>query len=231
MRIASIVMAAGLCALPPASMAAQAQPASAPVWPDTYLTRLEALAVIQTLNGELLASRSATLTLEKWCADHKLAAEPKILAKLVRGKEKPASPETRQRLNVGPDELVKHRYVQLTCGERVLSEADNWYVPGRLSPEMNQTLETTDTPFGKAVQGMGFYRQTISAEVLWSPLPKGWELGAGDQPVEVKSNLVIPEHLLEHRAVLYSREQKPFSEVDEVYADDLLAFRPAAVKP
>jgi hypothetical protein len=31
--------------------------------------------------------------------------------------------------------------------------------------------------------------------------------------------------------VLYSREQKPFSEVDEVYADDLLAFRPAAVKP
>ena len=213
------------------AVGATAQPATTPVWPDNYLTRLEALAVIQTLNGELLASRSATLTLEKWCADHKLAAEPKILAKLVRGKEKPASPETRQRLNVAPDEPVKHRYVQLTCGDHVLSEADNWYVPGRLTPEMNQTLETTDTPFGKAVQAMGFYRQTISAEVLWSPLPKGWELGVGDRPAEVKSNLVIPEHLLEHRAVLYSREQTPFSEVVEVYADDLLAFRPSAVKP
>ena len=205
---------------------AAAQAPGAPVWPDTYLTRLQALAVIQTLNGELLASRSATLTLEKWCADHKLASEPKIRAQLVRDKAKPASPETRQRLQVGPDEPVKHRYVKLTCGDHVLSEADNWYVPSRLTPEMNQALETTDTPFGKAVQGLGFYRQTFSAEVLWSPLPKGWELGVGDQPVEVKGNLEIPANLFEHRAVLYSRDQKPFSEVDEVYADDLLAFPP-----
>jgi hypothetical protein len=211
--------------------AAWAQQTTAPAWPDSYLTRLQALAVLQTLNGELLASRSATLTLEKWCADHKLAAEPKILARLVRGNEKPASPETRQRLNVTPDEPVKHRYVQLTCGEHVLSEADNWYVPNRLTPEMNNVLETTDTPFGKAVQALGFYRQTFSAEVLWSPLPKGWELGVGDRPAEVRGTLTIPEHLLEHRAVLYTREQKPFSEVDEVYADDLLAFPPVTIKP
>ena len=208
-----------------------AQQTTAPAWPDSYLTRLQALAVLQTLNGELLASRSATLTLEKWCADHKLAAEPKILARLVRGNEKPASPETRQRLGVAPDEPVKHRYVQLTCGEHVLSEADNWYVPNRLTPEMNNVLETTDTPFGKAVQALGFYRQTFSAEVLWSPLPKGWELGVGDRPAEVRGTLAIPEHLLEHRAVLYTREQKPFSEVDEVYADDLLAFPPVTIKP
>jgi hypothetical protein len=211
--------------------AAGAQQTTAPAWPDSYLTRLQVLAVLQTLNGELLASRSATLTLEKWCADHKLAAEPKILARLVRGNEKPASPETRQRLGVTPDELVKHRYVQLTCGEHVLSEADNWYVPNRLTPEMNHVLETTDTPFGKAVQALGFYRQTFSAEVLWSPLPKGWELGVGDRPAEVRGTLTIPEHLLEHRAVLYTREQKPFSEVDEVYADDLLAFPPVTIKP
>jgi hypothetical protein len=112
----------------------------------------------------------------------------------------------------------------------VLSEADNWYVPGRLTPEMNQALETTETPFGKAVQALGFYRQTIAAEVLWSPLPKGWELGVGDRPVDVRGNLAIPESLLQHRAVLYSREQKPFSEVNEVYADDLLAFPPVQVK-
>ncbi len=230
MKPGTIAAALGLSLSMALAMPASALDKSLPVWPDTYLTRLEALALIQTLNGELLASRSATLTLEKWCSDHRLAAEPKILAKLVRGREKPASPETRQRLQVSAEEPVKHRYVQLTCGDRVLSEADNWYVPGRLTPEMNQTLETTETPFGKAVQALGFYRQTIAAEVLWSPLPEGWELGVGDRPVDVKGNLAIPEALLQHRAVLYSREQKPFSEVNEVYADDLLAFPPVQVK-
>ena len=220
------IAAGGCLCLAMSCLGAAAADKSAPVWPDSYLTRLEALAIIQTLNGELLASRSATLTLEKWCADHKLATEPKILAKLIRGHEKPASAETRQRLQVSAEEPVKHRYVQLTCGDHVLSEADNWYVPSRLTPEMNQTLETTDTPFGKAVQALGFYRLTISAEILWSPLPKGWEVGVGEQPIEIKGNLAIPEHLLEHRAVLYARDQKPFSEVDEVYADDLLAFPP-----
>jgi hypothetical protein len=226
----AIGAALGSCLPVLLGVAASAQQKNAPAWPDNYLTRLEALALIQTLNGELLASRSATLTLEKWCGDHRLAPEPKIRAKLVRGREKPASPETRQRLQVSADEPVKHRYVQLTCGDHVLSEADNWYVPGRLTPEMNQVLETTDTPFGKAVQALGFYRQTIAAEVLWSPLPKGWELGVGDSPVDVKGNLLIPENLLQHRAVLYSREQKPFSEVNEVYADDVLAFPPVQVK-
>ena len=232
MKVAGIAAAVGACAAMLLGVGtAWAQQMAAPAWPDSYLARLEALALIQTLNGALLAGRSATLTLETWCADHKLAAEPKILARLVRGKEKPASPETRERLQVSAEEPVKHRYVQLTCGDRVLSEADNWYVPSRLTPEMNQALETTDTPFGKAVQALGFHRQTFSAQVLWSPLPKGWELSASERPADGKGALAIPEHLLEHRAVLYARDQKPFSEVDEVYADDLLAFPPIGAKP
>src|SRR5262245_35314533 len=103
----------GFCALFHGAAQGQTatQPQTMPAWPDSYLTRLEARRIIQTRNGELLASRSATLTLEKWCADHRLAAEPKILAKLIRGKEKPASPETRQRLQVSAEEPVKHRHV------------------------------------------------------------------------------------------------------------------------
>src|SRR5262249_7035855 len=42
-------------------------------WPDTPVARLEAVALIETLNAEILASRSATFTLEKWCADHRLS--------------------------------------------------------------------------------------------------------------------------------------------------------------
>ena len=51
-----------------------------PVWPDNFVARLEALAMMQTLNAALLASRSATQTLEQWCGDHRLAAEPKVTA-------------------------------------------------------------------------------------------------------------------------------------------------------
>jgi hypothetical protein len=39
--------------------------------------------------------------------------------------------------------------VHLKCGERVLSEADNWYVPARLTKEMNQSLENSDIAFGR----------------------------------------------------------------------------------
>src|ERR1700719_3146082 len=57
---------------------------TAPAWPDTFLARVEALAVVETLNAALLAARSATFTLDKWCADHKLSGETKIRARLVR---------------------------------------------------------------------------------------------------------------------------------------------------
>jgi hypothetical protein len=105
----------------------------------------------------------------------------------------------------------------------VLSEADNWYVPARLTADMNRTLETTDAPFGRVVSPLQPYRRTFSMTLLWSPLPPGWERGgvaadAAGRPLEV------PAALFEHRAVLYTRENRPFSEVREVYQRDVLAF-------
>jgi hypothetical protein len=198
----------------------------APEWPDTYVTRLQALALIQTLNAEVLASRSATLTLESWCRDHQLAREPTIVAELVRGAAKPPTAEQRQRLQVTLQMEVKYRRVQLRCGDRVLSEADNWYVPDRLTAEMNRLLDTTRTPFGKVVQPLEPYRQTFAVRVLWSPLPDGWERGAIAVSTGTTGVLAIPDALFEHRALLYTREHKPFSEVDEVYQRQLLAFPP-----
>ena len=147
-------------------------------WPDDFVGRLEALALIESLNADLLSHDSATLTLERWCADHRLADPARIVAERVRDADKPATADVRAALDVKPDEPLGYRRVKLKCGERVLSEADNWYVPARLTPEMNRVLETTDTPFGKAVAALRFRRHTLSAELLWSPLPKGWEMGA-----------------------------------------------------
>lgn len=212
------VMSAALAALVPAQAETIARL-------DEFLTRLEALALVQTLNAEILASRSATATLEKWCNQHRLAGadDARIVARLVPGEAKPATAEQRQRLGVGPDEELKYRRVQLLCGDRVLSEADNWYVPSRLTAEMNRVLETTDTPFGKAVQDLRPQRQTFAANVLWWPLAEGWET----KPMAAVAKgdaMVIPDALFEHRTVLYTKDRQPFSEVHEVYQRQLLAF-------
>jgi chorismate-pyruvate lyase len=195
-----------------------------PAWPDTYVARLQALALVETLNAEVLASRSATLTLESWCRDHQLAKDPAVVAELSRGVTKAPTAEQRQRLQVTSPAEVKYRRVQLRCGNRILSEADNWYVPDRLTAAMNRLLDTTGTPFGKVVQPLEPYRQTFEVRLLWSPLPDGWERGAFAPPAATGGALTIPDALFEHRAVLYTGEHKPFSEVDEVYQRQLLAF-------
>ena len=86
--------------------------------------------------------------------------------------------EQRQLLGVNAMETIRYRRVRLICGGHVLSEADNWYVPARLTLEMNRVLDTTDTAFGRAMQSLNFRRRTLSAKLLWSPLPQDWEMGA-----------------------------------------------------
>ncbi len=195
------------------------------VWPDAFLPRVEVLALIQTLNASLLASRSATATLEGWCAAHHMSPTPKVIATRVDGAQKPPSDETRRRLSVSANETVKYRHVRLACGDHVLSEADNWYVPGRLPEEANRVLETTDTPFGKAVQAMQPFRRTFEVTMKWSPLPEGWESGAAaPAPGASPGELHIPHDIFQHRAVLYGSDQTPFSEVHETYTNEILDF-------
>ncbi|HMA50105.1 MAG TPA: hypothetical protein VKP60_10155 [Magnetospirillaceae bacterium] len=200
--------------------------ADLPSWPADKEGRLAALAVVETLNAEILAGRSATLVLEKWCLDHGLSggAEAKIIAQAVKGADKPITAEQRQRLQISADEPVRFRHVRLTCGTNTLSEADNWYVPSRLTAEMNRQLDETDTPFGKVVRGLEPYRQTFFATLLWRPLPEGWE--TRPLPDSAGSRLDMPDALFEHKAVLFGKDHLPFSEVDEVYQRHLLDFPP-----
>jgi hypothetical protein len=227
LRAARSLIVAALSLL--AGTLARAQPP--PAWPDTSVARLEALALMQTLNAEILGSRSATETLEKWCGDHRLAEEPRIVARIIRGVDKPPATEQKERLQVAGAADVKYRRVQLQCGARVLSEADNWYVPSRLTPEMNRLLETTDAPFGTVVRPLEPSRQTLAVTMLWSPLPEGWDRdGAGPPPSATTGTLAIPDALFAHRAVLYTRDRVPFSEVYEVYQRQILAFPPPAFR-
>ena len=192
---------------------------------DGYRERVEALALLQTLNADLLSHDSATLTLERWCADHRLAEPPRIVARRLRDAAKPIPEDLRAPLKVDAAEPIGYRHVQLMCGTHVLSEADNWYVPDRLTTEMNQRLDTTDEPFGKVVQPLGFQRRTLSAELLWSPLPSGWEMSpAQSMPAGDRGPLRIPDAVLRHRAILFSATRVPFSVVVETYTNELFDF-------
>jgi chorismate-pyruvate lyase len=194
-------------------------------WPDTPAARLEALALLETLNADLLSNDSATVTLDHWCEAHKMAQPPRITAERLHDEDKEPTHELRQLLGVGASEPVRYRHVRLHCGEHVLSEADNWYVPARLTAEMNQVLDTTDTPFGRAVQELHFHRRTLSARLLWSPLPSGWEM-ARTLPAGGKGALRVPAETIQHRAVLTLSDGTPFSVVVETYTGEVLNFPP-----
>jgi chorismate-pyruvate lyase len=217
--------------------AAIARDAAVPEWSDTPLARAQALALLQTLNADLLSHDSATLTLERWCDAHHMASPARVIAQRVRGVDKPLPPELRTQLAIDVKEPVKYRRVQLTCGDHVLSEADNWYLPNRLTAAMNRQLDSSEVPFGKVVQPLHFRRKTLSADLLWSPLPAGWELHRAQvQPVAgplvmlqqqvqpVAGPLVMPHLLLQHRALLFADDGRPFSALVETYTDQVLAF-------
>ena len=165
--------------------------------------RQDRMAELQALAAELQRGTSATLILERWCADHHLADPPRVSAQRTRDAAKRIPPELRARLAVGADEAISYRRVRLVCGEHVLSEADNWYVPSRLTPEMNRQLETTDEPFGKVVKPLGFERHPLAAELLW------------------RTERIPPHDLLRHTAVLQTAMQEPISVVVETYESGL----------
>jgi chorismate-pyruvate lyase len=208
-----------------ASIAVQSAAAAPPAWPDTPLGRVEVLAILQSLNAALLSHDSATLVLDDWCAGHRLAPPgTRIVAERVRGAEKPLSAEQRRDLQVGDADPIRYRRVRLRCGEHVLSEADNWYVPARLTPAMNAALDSTDIAFGRAVQGLHFRRRTLLARLLWSPLPADWDMAGAPIPREPARGIAIPDKLIEHRAILTLPDGTPFSEVVETYTAATLAF-------
>jgi chorismate-pyruvate lyase len=219
------VAVAGLCIFSATVLPSRLHAQTAPIWPDTFLARVEALALVETLNATLLAARSATFTLDQWCAEHKLSSETKIHAQLIRGVERPLTAEQRQRLEIDEREPVKFRHVELKCGERMLSEADNWYVPSRLTAGMNTVLDTTDTPFGRAVAALKPFRRTFAVDILWKPLADDWEMHPlpADHPHQP---LTIPAQLFQHRALVITPDLKPIAEVAETYTSENLAFAP-----
>ena len=151
------------------------------------------------LETAIVGGTSASAVLQAWCLGRGL---PKLTASRLVGVEKPAGASVRAALGVRPGQRLAYRRVRLGCGAQGLSVADNWYLPDRLTPEMNRKLNKTDEPFGLVVRPLNFSRRTVG--VTRSP-------GAN--------------HFLEIRAVLVSATGAPFSYVIEDYSRDLAPMR------
>jgi hypothetical protein len=160
-------------------------------------------ASLRRLKTDLAGPQSATQVLTRWCADLHLASPPVIKAVRARDVDKKADADIRARLAAGSGEPIRYRRVQLMCGSHVLSRADNWYRPGKLTADMNRQLDSSDAPFGAVVRSLNFRRQTLNVR---------------DRP--------DAETLLEVKAVLISAAGIPFSLVVEDYDGELAASRP-----
>ncbi len=73
------------------------------------------------------------------------------------------------------------------------------------------------------VQALHFRRDTLSARLLWSPLPVGWEM-ADTLPPPGNGKLDLPHLPLQHRAVLRTGDNRPFSVLIETYKSNVLRF-------
>ena len=136
-----------------------------------------------SLNGQ----DSATAALRQWCEIRRMASPAIIHASRVAPSFVSPPRDLRRRLEVQRGEEIAFRHVRLSCAGTVLSEAYNWYVPGRLTPEMNARLAATDTPFGAVAAPLHFHRERLRASrTARGPCP-------GPTILTHRARLVLPD--------------------------------------
>ena len=151
----------------------------------------------------LAAQPSATKVLQEWCAAQGFVEPARILAQHLTGEDAPPPIDLRRTLNLTDADEVGYRHVQLTCGPAQMSEAHNWYVRSRLTPQMNAMLNGTDTPFGTVAAGLHFTREALESHH-----------GAGPG--------CPPDTVLTHRALLRLPDGRPLALLVECYLSDIL---------
>jgi hypothetical protein len=154
-------------------------------------------ATLDQFEGALAATPSASAALQGWCHARFDPDAPLRAEKLIATSFEPTG-RIRHALEIGRDELLGYRRVSLRCAGREMSLAYNWYVPSRLTPEMNRQLAGSEAPFGRVAAPLRFRRERIARP--WS----GPELCPAGT-------------ILAHRAMLRLPDGKPLAMVVECY--------------
>ncbi|MFT8782523.1 MULTISPECIES: hypothetical protein [Acetobacter] len=213
----------------------------APFWRNSFVHRLMLATLINQMENRLLAENSATHTLEHWLHEHGLLGRADTLrAERERTAQRLCPPDLAAALSLPTsqgEQCLRYRKIRLVAHNRTYSEAENWFVPERLTKPMTEALEQTDTPFGRVVAPLRFTRQLIRRETLWSPLPPLWEMQHHIPPsphsAEAENGedapLDLPPHFFRHIALLRRDDGTPFSLVVETYTPQSFAFTPPTV--
>lgn len=161
-----------------------------------------ATPTLDQFEARLAASPSATAVLETWCREHFDPAAT-VRASVISTSSSSPTARIRRELSISDADRLGYRRVSLQCSGRELSLAYNWYVPERLTPEMNRALATTDQPFGRVAAPLGYTRERLRGE-----------RGTADY--------CPPGTILTHRALLRLPDGRPLALVVECYTGAIL---------
>jgi len=162
--------------------------------------------------GMLRSSNSATATLEQWMAQAESCPRHTLRARPVECEPQPASSQQRAHLKVSEDAQVQYRRVELVYDDLVLSTAENWYVPSRLTADMRDALADGTRPFGRVIEELAPRREMLSSERLWV-------IGSATETLADP-----PEHILRFQALVVTRDGVPICEVNELYTRAIVTF-------
>jgi hypothetical protein len=167
----------------------------------------------------LIASASATDTLLGWCEEYGLSHGPITVD--VRQRFAPAIVPDEVIAALGPaaSEAVHYRQVQLMRGSLALAAAENWFVPQRLTADMNEALNRTNVPFGTVIAPLHPVRRTQVAHA-WPLVDEpvedpAWFSGSAHQP--------RPEIILEHKATILTGSGASLALVNEFFFAEVVS--------
>ena len=157
---------------------------------------------LDEFEARLAASPSATAVLEAWCREH-FDPAARVRASVISTSSSSPTAQIRGELAIGDADRLGYRRVSLQCSGRELSLAYNWYVPGRLTPEMNRALAESDHPFGRIAAPLAYTRERLK--------------GARGTAEYCPSGTILT-----HRALLRLPNGKPLALVVECYTGAIL---------
>jgi chorismate-pyruvate lyase len=187
------------------------QPSSAPHDRPAPALRPQVEDLARELSNRLLAACSATATLCQWCNERGLGWGDISIVRRPCAAGHLAHDWVLDELRPDRGQSVAYRRVCLMRGKAALSEADNWFVPERLTPNINHILDWTDVPFGTAIKSLEPRRRTLFVEFAQTSAdPEPDEGDAGPEPASTPC-------IFEHRAVVLRRDGTPIAVVREAY--------------
>ena len=122
---------------------------------------------VHRLSERILGANLATEALEAWCRENAIG-DGRVIA--LRAPD--PAPETMDEESLealypySPDKSARFRCVRLATAGTVIVNALNWYFPENLSRDICTKLDTTDIPFGRAVNPSNLTTQKKSRRHL-----------------------------------------------------------------